>query len=380
MSSHQRFEAEDRALFERLVVALEGRLKAEAAPKGRWPQFWDRYGTAATVLVSAVALGGTVFYSQRQLSQSSDQFDRTIRQSQYSDIVNGMASSSVAVQVNSIRRLVQYVANTKNFEDTEEQSQAADNAAHTLAAFIEDESSHPGHEGLTSYRDPQPTVVLPAVNQLIQLTGLRKEGHEGPSFQVNVDLSRGNFHGAPAGDYVPEGSFLARAADFRAATVTGWDLTAVAKPILADSFFTCANLQTSKFGSADVGGADFTGANLRGADLSHVRNLTSAQVRGALTGDKTVLPHGVTVRHDGWGIDRFGDQYRPSVACRHLLDKMTNLLPASGFSERLACPGPTRSPFSVQLSQRENAALERVCRIRSTLRQPAGKDDSGSRE
>src|SRR5262245_7951315 len=128
MSGRNGLSGEDRALLKRLVVALEG--KRGDKPK----RFWERYATPITVLVSAIGLAATVWYSQRQLSQSSDQFDRTQHQGQYSDIVGGLASPSVAVQVNSVRRLVQYVVDDSNFDNTDVQTQAAINAAQTLEA------------------------------------------------------------------------------------------------------------------------------------------------------------------------------------------------------------------------------------------------------
>lgn len=377
MAGGEGLSSEDHALLARLVEALEKSLHQRSQTRG----FWERYATPVTVGLSAIGLGVTIWISQGQLNTSREQFDdnqqasalqfeRTLRQNQYSDIVGGMASSSVAVQVNSIRRLVQYVVEPKNFETTVLQEQAALNAAQTLAAFIEDESAETGREGLTDYRDPQPVVVGRAVDQLFKLTGLAHDADDDMvSFpQLSVDLTRGNFHGVGVSDFAPSGSFLAIAADFRAATVTGWNLAAVEQPSLSSAFFTCANMQSSNFGTSNVAAADFTGANLRGADLSRVTGLTSEQIRGALVGPLTRLPADVErPPQPGWGITEDNGQYRPSLPCRHLLDQMTDLLAGSGYSSRLPCPGSSRSPWRVHLSTREHKALDRVCQLRKRL-------------
>jgi uncharacterized protein YjbI with pentapeptide repeats len=266
------------ALLNRLVTALE----ADAPRRSRLERWGKRaavFATPIAIFLSAVGIVVTIFLTTAQLDASSDQFDRTLRQSQYSDIVDGLASSSVGVQVNSIRRLVQYVADKRNFEDDDAQEAAAQNAAQTLAAFITDESQLPGDEGLSNYRDPQPVVVARAFTQLDDLvdTGL----------SVALDLSKGNFHGVYQPGLRPTSSFLIRGADFRGATLAHLDLTNVASPQLQSAFFTCTDLQSAKLGSADVSAADFTGANLGAADLSHVRGLTSAQLSGARVGPAT---------------------------------------------------------------------------------------------
>ncbi len=378
MGDRVTFSKEDRDLFERLVVALE----RQAAPKS-WVA---RNATPISVIFSMVGIVASILYSYLQLQESSEQFDknlqassrqfdRTMRENQYADIVDGLASSSVAVQVNSIRRLVQYVVEPRNFEDRDLQEQTAQNAAQTLASFIVDESEHPGSEGLSGYRDPQPVVVGRALDQLIKLTGAKRSSSSTDiTFpDLAVDLSRGNFHGVNATRFAPKGPFLTVAADFRNATLTDWDLSGVPAPALGSAFFTCANMQKSNLGRADVSAADFTGANLQGADLSQVRNLTSAQLRGALIGPHTKLPPGVKVRGDGWGVTPEGDGFAPSLGCRHLRDSMTNLVPGSGYSSRLPCPGGPRQPFKVRLSHEERAALHLVCQLRIDLNRSRGQ-------
>ncbi len=349
------------AAVERLVTAIQNDLEEQ-----RKPQKWlPRNATTISVLVSAGVLCATILFSLWQLNDSSQQFEQTLRRNQYAEIVNGLASSSIGVQVNSIRRLRQYVADPANYEDDPpRQQEAAENAAQTLAAFIEDESAIPNHEGLSDYRDPYPVVVSRAMRQLIDLT--TPPDDPGAEFfpDLAVDLSRGNFHGVPAASFEPEGSFRAVGADFRGATVTDWDLSAADSPTLASAFFTCANLQVSDLGTADVSAADFTGANLRGADLSEVQNLTQEQLRGALVGDETELPSDIEPPRRGWGITQVGETFEPSPRCRDLMDRMTNLLSGAGYSRRIPCPEERRR-WTIRLSQPEQLALERACRLRA---------------
>jgi uncharacterized protein YjbI with pentapeptide repeats len=359
------------ALLHRLVTALE-----DDAPR---PSRFERWGKAAavfatpvTILLSAVGIVATIFLTSAQLDASSQQFDRTWRQSQYSDIVDGLASSSVGVQVNSIRRLVQYVADKRNFENDDEQEAAAQNAAQTLAAFMTDESQLAGDDGLSNYRDPQPVVVSRAFTQLDDLvdTGL----------SVALDLSKGNFHGVYEPGLRPNSSFLIRGADFRGATLAQLDLTKVPSPQLQSAFFTCTDLQGAKLGSADVSGADFTGANLGAADLSHVRGLTSAQLSGARVGPVTRLPKGVHAPpQPSWGVEDDAN-FGPTDACKKLLEAMTHLLAGTGYSDRLPCPAVDGSRWQVRLSSVENDARQRVCSFRDRMDHGGSTDPSAARQ
>ena len=354
------------ALLHRLVTGLE----ADAPQQSRIEKWGKTWGTPSAIVASAVTIVVTIVLAAIQLHnsseqfdrtvrQSSEQFDRTARQSQYSDIVAGLASSSVGVQVNSIRRLVQYVADEDNFEDDHAQEAAAQNAAQTLAAFITDESQLSGEAGLSNYRDPQPIVVSRAFTQLDDLldTGL----------SVALDLSKGNFHGVYQPRLRPTSSFLIVGADFREATLKELDLTMVKSPQLQSAFFTCADLQSAKLGSANVSAADFTGANLGNADLSHVQGLTSAQLSGARVGPATELPKGVHAPpQPSWGVEDDAN-FGPTDACKKLVEGMTHVLAGTGYADRLPCTHADRSPWPVRLSSVEDDARQRVCTFRDRM-------------
>lgn len=320
---------------------------------------WTLGLTLTTVVVSIAALIFSMYTFSAQFRESSEQFDVTTRRGQFTQIINGLDSSSVAVQVNSIRDLARFTTEEANYPDEASMRAAAVNAVQTLAAFIEDESVAPGRQGLTSYRDPQPIVISRAMAQLRGLVS--REQLDG----VALDLSRGNFHGADMPDLEPQGKLFLVGADLRMARATGWKLPGQSAD-LSSSFFTCADLTQANLGESNVSAADFTGANLRGADLSSVHNLTSAQIRGALTGSATKLPPGVKAPKDPWGYEAIElDDYQPTPACRFLVDRMTSLVPGSGYSSRLRCAGGER--FSVALNTAEGTALQRVCRLRRKL-------------
>lgn len=346
------------ALLRRLVTALEDETPRHSRLE-RWGKTAVVLATPVAIALSAVGIVVTIVLTTAQLDASSTQFDRTLRQNQYSDIVAGLASPSVGVQVNSIRRLVQYVADERNFEDEEAQQAAAQNAAQTLAAFITDESQLAGDDGLSNYRDPQPIVVARAFTQLDDLvnTGL----------SVALDLSGGNFHGVYEPRLRPTSAFLIRAADFRGATLAQLDLTQVQSPQLQSAFFTCTDLQGAKLGSADVSGADFTGANLGAADLSHVRGLTSGQLSGARAGPATRLPKGVHApQQPSWAVEEDAN-FGPTDACKKLMEGMTNVLAGTGYADRLPCTAADGSPWPVRLTSLEDDARQRVCTFRDRM-------------
>lgn len=323
---------------------------------------WKRHQIPISIIVSAVTVAVTILIALLQLRTSTEQFQRTVRQSQYSDIVDGLGSSSIGVQVNSIRRLVQFVSHEDNFDDDDpaEADEAVLNAAQTLMAFIQDESVVAGREGLSDYRDPQPIVVSRALAELVRLV-------RASEMRIALDLSNGDFHGIHVPRLAPRGSVSAVGADFRLATAA-WDLSEAPSVSLGSSFFTCANLQTADFGEADVSGADFTGANLRGADLGSVRGLTSDQLSGALVGEQTRLPPGVEPPGEPWGVVQLADdRFTASADCRRLVESMTRLVSGAGYVARLACPGSDERVSLPSLAPAERAALRRVCRLRARL-------------
>lgn len=299
----------------------------------------------ASFLVSAAAVAASVFFSSRTLNesasefrynvtQSTKQFQQSSREAHYSVIVSGLSSSAAAVQNNSMWLLREFVEDSSNYANDKVAQQAgARDAIQTLSAFIEDNSVVRGKTGLSYYESPQPIILSRAMNHLKAIDSNTTLGSH------DADVSLGNFHGLSLPGFVPNGSFLAEATDFRRANLHGLDLRAQPADF-SDAFLTCANLEDSRFGKAELFGADLTGANLAGADLSQVKDLTSEQLHGVTISTKTRLPSTVTV--DGrqpWGAG--------SLKCAHLVDRMTGMHGGQGYTSSHPCPSDTAAAESL---------------------------------
>ena len=282
--------------------------------------------TAGSVLLSAVALVTTVVMQERQSQRAAEQTRLNLQRDEYAQIVSGLSSSSVAVQDSSMRRLVTYVQNPANYPSSEARAEGVANAIHTLTAFIIDESIRSRRRpGLNPYQNPQPIIVPRAMQRLTDLTS-------DPEGAVVVDVGGSDLHGATIRDWRPTAHVVASGADFRRATLSGLDLTAEQVPSsLNSAFFTCATLTDAKLGNANLAGADLTGADLTGANLSQVTGLEPEQLSGATITSTTWLPRGVSVpRSSGWGTT--------SDQCRTIVNDMTGMRGAQGYTSRLPCP------------------------------------------
>jgi Pentapeptide repeats (8 copies) len=329
---------------------------------------WSAVATAAIAILSfalsAVAVTISVNQSASDAKSSQEQYNTTARATLYNDIVTSLGSPSAGVQQNAMRQLVAYVKNEDNFGgpgallhkggSPQAQQDAARDAVQILTAFIEDKSTVQGQTGLSEYERPEP-IILPRA--MFQLEILADDSGLGPH---TVDVSRANFHGIPLSNFAPQGGLLAVAADFRAADLVKLDLHREPAD-LRYAFFTCAHLNSAKFGRANMDAADLTGANLRGADLSHVRNLTSAQLRGATVGPRTQLPPNVHVdASQAWGTD--------SSRCNNLIAEMTGMHGGQGYLDSDPCPTTAgeakhatfRPKFDGSLSDLVNACTERT--------------------
>jgi hypothetical protein len=304
-----------------------------------------------TVIFSAAAVTSGIFFTTRQARSNDAQFKRNVRDTVYNNIVTGLGSSAAAVQVNSMRLLVQYVTDRSNYDDGKRQQEGIVNAIQTLDAFIEDKSLETSN-GLTNYESPQPIVLSRAMTQLKILDGDASLGSH------SADVSRANLHGISLPYFAPQGAFLAVATDFRLATLHHLDLRK-RQASLQGSFFTCSVLNSAHFGNANVDGADFSGADLRAADLAGVTGLTSEQLHGATTDAGTKLPAGAMVSGTSW--------VPGSRKCADVVDEMTGMLAGQGYFSRVPCPvppevwadSPTRRRFKGDM-----AILGAVCAAR----------------
>lgn len=324
----------------------------------------QRLSSALTVVIAAlsfcVALVA-VLVSVQQLKASTSQYEKSARESRYTDIVAGLGSSAAAVQTNSMRLLAEYAEDRNNFDSSESQDIAADDAIQTLMAFIEDQSSVRGFTGLADYESPQPIVLSRAAVVLMRLADERGLGSHA------IDISRANLHGISlTGMIRPEGKIIARDTDFRRASLGFMNVSGVTADF-SYSYFTCARLGAVKFGRANLLGADLSGADLSGADLSHVQNLTPGQLHGVTTGPKTRLPSGIHVSAaDAWGVD--------SSTCHTLVDHMTGMQAGWGYLSTHPCPTTLRRARRMTFSPPFDGTrrdLATACAIRAGRRLPA---------
>jgi hypothetical protein len=315
--------------------------------------------TAGSVLVSAAALVTTVVMQERQSRRTAEQTRLNLQRDEYTQIVAGLSSTSVAVQDSSMRRLVAYVQNPANYPSSEARSEGVANAIHTLTAFIIDESIRSRRRaGLNHYQNPQPVIVPRAMQRLKDLTS-------DPAGAVVVDIGGADLHGATIRDWRPNAHVVASGADFRRASLSGLDLTAEQVPSsLNSAFFTCANLADAKLGTANLAGADLTGADLTGANLSEVTGLDPEQLSGATITSTTWLPSDLSVlRSPGWGTT--------SDRCRTIVNDMTGMRGAQGYTDRLPCPTTPEEVGDLDIEpawRGEPEDLANVCRLRERSR------------
>jgi len=279
-------------------------------------------------LISAAAILASSYWSRNQLKTGQRQFVQTARSSEYNDIIVGLSSNSVAVQTNSIRRLVNFVKQSSNFDgDKHAQDVAFTDAIQTLQAFIKGESPSPV-DGLQAITKPEPDVALRAMTQLRQLV-------EDPTFgRHSIDLAHTDLKGLTLEQFKPQASFYAPGTDFRTASLSGMQLTHTTT--FTDSFFTCADLSASNLGRAVVGGADFTGANLQGANLEDVVGLSSPQVAHAEVDRDTKFP---ATDVSGKPFQRPTNPWLAAKGkCTAIVRSMTGMMPGEGYSPDTPCP------------------------------------------
>lgn len=312
-------------------------------------------GICISLIASAAALSTTVRLQQQQSRISTEQFQQSLEKDEYGEIVQGLSSSSVAVQDSSMRRLVSFVQEPSNYSDQKSWEDAYKNAIQTLTAFIVDESTH-NAAGLTTYQSPQPLIVPRAMQQLRSLTASKLGA-------VVIDIGRADLHGAYLADFQPSAHIVATGADFRRATLTGLDLeSSKTSSSLNSAFFTCAELADAQLGTANVAAADFTGANLSGADLSSVTGLEPDQLQGVTVTAKTRLPTSISMQpQEGWiGTER----------CYTLVNDMTGMRGGQGYASVLPCPMSLPEARAMDLEppwDGDVTDLVNACRLRNGM-------------
>jgi uncharacterized protein YjbI with pentapeptide repeats len=267
----------------------------------------------------------TLQAQDRQRRVDARRFQTSARRDEYRQIVEGLSSSSAAVQDSSMSRLVTYTLNRHNYPTTHAWRDGLSNATQTLTAFIVDESVGSGRVGLSPYWDPQPIIVPRAMNHLRQVAAAAKNDQ-------TIDIGGADLHGAALSNLHPTVAILAAGVDLRRADLSGLDLT-TAPSRLNSAFLTCANLAGAQLGPANLAGTDLTGADLSGADLSQVTDLEREQLRGVTISESTKLPAYLPPMRPrvGWrDIDH-------GIRCYRLANEMTGMRGAQGYTKKIPC-------------------------------------------
>jgi hypothetical protein len=314
--------------------------------------------TAASIVVSTLLAVAGLYYTGRQVVDQQKQFVQTSQQSRYNDILSGLSNSSPAVQISAITRLVDLVADVRNFRDPGDQETVGRELQATLVEYIRATADRTGL-GLKDYNGTRENWIL-AVTATQQLQSLlNKPGLEDVRLR-SLDLSHVDLHGYANQDLRISGANLfLDGVDLREASLPGITVTQDSNINLEQADLTCADLYgkpgaEASLGHADLAYADLTGANLNDLDLSHVTGLTLDQIRHATWNSGTKWPpalHGLPASN----VDAMQDIHG---LCTYVINRMTGMVPGEGYQNTTPYPvGPT---YSAQ--QHHALTVERVRR------------------
>jgi hypothetical protein len=255
----------------------------------------NRRTTAISTVLSALAIIASVCVATVQIvdaqhEQSADaaQRLRATLQANYDAMVQELGSSSYAVQLNAIRRLVQFVEDRhrENYpQNACDQWFAAGNLAQTLEEYI------------TTTRDSDAAKRTAQQLRLLTSQGdvpAPPSGHADCNGGHDVSLNSVDLDYVDLSGWVlpPATHFGLYSVSLRGASLARLDLRRTGYvPSLQNSDLRCADLSDAQLGRADLRGTDLRGADLRGADLSATTGLDSInQLAGASVNARTKLP------------------------------------------------------------------------------------------
>jgi hypothetical protein len=310
---------------------------------------WKR-GGFWTALIAIAGVIVTVW----QVREAKNQFLTSSASGAYTDILNGLSSTSPAVQVDAVARLVRFVTVDSSRTSSVDQSYQAKSLQQTLVTFIRAESSVPA-TGLVDYdqHPPQWDVAAIAAKQLEQLLAYLHGRSavdsifrgSAQSYAISsIELDHVDLHGFNQAGLTVDVSTDLDGADLREAQLSGIRVTAPLNLEQAD--LTCADLNGSSdrpasLGSADLAYADLTGANLSSLDLRSVQNLTPQEVQHTVFDQRTKWP-----RYYWQGRQRLSFvPPRPDDAmqnnrleCTYLIQHMTGMRAGQGYQSRWGWP------------------------------------------
>jgi uncharacterized protein YjbI with pentapeptide repeats len=313
--------------------------------------------TAASIVLSALLAVGGLYYTGRQVVDQQKQFVQTSRQSRYNEILSGLSDKSPAVQISAITRLVDFVADGRNFPDASAQKTVGRELQLTLVEYIRATADYTGL-GLKAYKGSRENWVLgvTATRQMQEL--LNKPGLEDVRLH-GLDLSHVDLHGYASQDLQISANLFLDGVDLREASLTGIKVSPDNDVNLEQADLTCADLNgtphaEASLGRADLAHADLTGANLNYLDLSLVTGLTSDQIRHATWNSGTKWPPALR------GLPPSSTDAMQDIhgLCTYVINRMTGMLPGEGYQNTTPYPvGPT---YTAQ--QRHALTVERIRR------------------
>ena len=299
-----------------------------------------------------------LYYTGRQVVDQQKQFVQTSQQSRYNDILSGLSNSSPAVQISAITRLVDLVADVRNFRGPSDQKTVGRELQATLVEYIRATADYTGL-GLRDYNGARENWILAvtATQQLQML--LNKPGLEDVRLK-SLDLSHVDLHGYANQDLRISANLFLDGVDLREASLTGITVSQDSNINLEQADLTCADLYGGRTPSPrDLDWprhpvADLTGANLNDLDLSHVTGLTLDQIRHATWNSGTKWPRALRGLPAS-NVDAMQDIHG---LCTYVINRMTGMVPGEGYQNTTPYPvGPT---YSAQ--QHHALTVERVRR------------------
>ena len=258
----------------------------------------DRWIGGITAFVAVASLIFTIKHTADVQNDTANRAETiaqeahfTAAQANYDTMVNSLSSPSEAVQVLSVRRLVQFVLDSSNYRAGNcDRYHSVDTLIQTIESIVQARATS---YTLKSFKDVGVAdLTLRVTRQLVVLTN-----HVGDVSLGCVDkelatfLSHEDLHGVDLENWRPQtsSSFTIEYSDLRRTNLSKLDLTN-AEGGLTDSKLTCANLSFANFGKSNLNLTDLNGANLSGANLSEVTGLTQQQLNHATTNSDTKLP------------------------------------------------------------------------------------------
>lgn len=241
----------------------------EREKTGRWKAVVETIPILATLITVSVALlSSWQTQTQYRDSQASERFQNAVEM---------LAGADLTTRVGGIALLGQVI---------EESPTRRENAVRLLATYLR------VHSPVTEKGRKLPITVAPPAEEVrAVMVALEERGDV-----RGIDLGRVSLRNLMSSNADLTGLIFSRS-DLSGSILQGANLTGVTfqGTTLKSVNFRKANLTRADFQGADLTGAQLQESNLSGADLSGATGLTSEQLAGASSDEKTRLPSGVSI-------------------------------------------------------------------------------------